>query len=46
MARPDTQVSWRQVLVELHRGADGDLLETVLRGCRLQALIPGVAEVL
>jgi protein-L-isoaspartate(D-aspartate) O-methyltransferase len=46
MARPDTQVSWRQVLVELHRGADGDLLETAISRCRVQALIPGVAEVL
>lgn len=46
MARPDPQMAWRQRLVELHPGADGDLLETEVGRCRLQALIPGTAEVL
>lgn len=46
MARPDPQAVWRQRLVELHPGPDGDLLETEAGRCRLQALIPGTAEVL
>lgn len=46
MVRPDPQVSWRQRLVELHRDAAGDLLETQIGVCRLQALLPGRAEVL
>ena len=46
MARRDAQVTWRQVLVELRRGPDGDLVETVLGPCRLPALLAGPAEVL
>jgi protein-L-isoaspartate(D-aspartate) O-methyltransferase len=46
MARPDPRVAWKQLLVELHRGGDGDLLETEIGPCRLQALLPGRAEVL
>jgi protein-L-isoaspartate(D-aspartate) O-methyltransferase len=45
-ARPDAQVGWRQTLVELRRGADGDLIETDLGTCRLQALLSGTAQVL
>jgi len=46
MARPDPEVAWRQMLVELRRGPDDDLVETVIGASRLQALMPGTAQVL
>ncbi len=46
MARPERNVAWRQMLVELRRDADGRLVETELGTCRLQALLPGLARVL
>ena len=46
MARPDAEVAWRQVLVELRRGPDGALVETLLGPCRLQALLAGTAQIL
>jgi protein-L-isoaspartate(D-aspartate) O-methyltransferase len=46
MARPDRDVSWRQMLVELRRGSNGEIVENELGTCRLQALLPGVGEVL
>ncbi|MFZ0558970.1 MAG: rRNA adenine N-6-methyltransferase family protein [Methylovirgula sp.] len=46
MARPDRSVPWRRMLVSLHRGAEGDFVETELCTCRLQPLLPGAAKVL
>lgn len=46
LARQDRAVAERQVLVELRRDAAGDLVETEMGPCRLQALLPGIAEVL
>ncbi|QAY97435.1 protein-L-isoaspartate(D-aspartate) O-methyltransferase [Methylovirgula ligni] len=46
VARPDREVAWRQVLVELRRDAAGALVETQIGPCRLQALLPGIAQVL
>ncbi len=46
VARPDREVAWRQVLVELRRDAAGALIETQIGPCRLQALLPGIAQVL
>lgn len=46
LARPDREVAWRQVLVELRRDAAGTLVETQIAACRLQALLPGIAQVL
>lgn len=46
VARPDREVAWRQVLVELRRDAAGTLVETQIGPCRLQALLPGIAQVL
>ena len=46
VARPDREVAWRQVLVELRRDAAGALVETQIGPCRLPALLPGIAQVL
>ncbi len=46
MARPDAQVAWRQMLVELRRDREGEIIETELGACRLQALLSGTAKVL
>ncbi len=46
MARPHTRVLRRQMLVELRRDENGEVHETEIGACRLQALLPGVAEVL
>jgi protein-L-isoaspartate(D-aspartate) O-methyltransferase len=46
MARPERVASRRQSLVLVRRGADQNLDETMICGCRLQALLPGVAKVL
>ncbi|MDR3408832.1 MAG: protein-L-isoaspartate(D-aspartate) O-methyltransferase [Methylovirgula sp.] len=46
VARPDREVAWRQMLVELRRDAAGDLVETEIGACRLQSLMPGIAQVL
>ncbi len=46
MARPHTRVPRRQMLVELRRDENGEMHETEIGACRLQALLPGVAEVL
>jgi protein-L-isoaspartate(D-aspartate) O-methyltransferase len=45
MARP-ARVPSRQMLIELRHGDGGEMHETELGACRLQALLPGVAEVL
>ncbi|MGP8232691.1 MAG: protein-L-isoaspartate(D-aspartate) O-methyltransferase [Methylovirgula sp.] len=45
-ARPDREVAWRQMLIELRRDAGGNLVETELGPCRLPALLPGTAQVL
>jgi protein-L-isoaspartate(D-aspartate) O-methyltransferase len=46
MARSDRGLSRRQVLIVVRRGEDSSLVETEVCTCRLQALLPGVAEVL
>jgi protein-L-isoaspartate(D-aspartate) O-methyltransferase len=46
VARPKREVAWRQMLVELRRDAAGDLVETEIGPCRLQSLLPGIAQVL
>jgi protein-L-isoaspartate(D-aspartate) O-methyltransferase len=46
MARPDQSHSWRQHLIEVRRGPDGKLAETEIGSCRLQALMPGLAQIL
>lgn len=46
MARPGRSVPSRRMLVSLRRGTQGDLVETELHACRLQALLPGAARVL
>ncbi len=46
VARPERDVAWRQMLVELRRDAAGDLVETEIGPCRLQSLLPGIAQVL
>ncbi len=37
VARPEREVAWRQMLVELRRDAAGDLVETEIGPCRLQS---------
>ncbi len=46
MARPHARLPHRQMLVELRHGEGDEMQETELGMCRLQALLPGVAEVL
>jgi protein-L-isoaspartate(D-aspartate) O-methyltransferase len=46
MARPGRSVPWRRMLVSLRRSAQGNLVETELHVCRLQALLSGAARVL
>ena len=46
MARPHARLQRRQMLVELRHDLSGEMQETELGACRLQALLPGVAEVL
>ncbi len=46
MGRPRARVQGRQMLVELRPGESGEMLETEIGACRLQALLPGVAEAL
>jgi protein-L-isoaspartate(D-aspartate) O-methyltransferase len=46
MARPDRADARRRMLVSLSRNPAGTLVETELRACRLQTLLPGAAKVL
>ncbi len=46
MARPERGVAWRQTLIAIQHGQDQSLVETEVCGCRLQALLHGVAKVL
>jgi protein-L-isoaspartate(D-aspartate) O-methyltransferase len=44
MGRPDPVSRTRQDLVAVERGADGGLVETRIASCRMQPLMPGVAQ--
>jgi len=46
LARSDPQMPWRQILVEVSRGADETITEVNRGPCRLQAIMPGLASIL
>jgi protein-L-isoaspartate(D-aspartate) O-methyltransferase len=46
MARGDPQSARRQIAVRLSRGATGEFNETTICPCRLQAILPGIAQAL